>query len=147
MKKVIVGVLVLAGIIFVHSIIDALQSTPSVTSTFTEQPEKESILKIEVLKSYMTSKSHAAYDIRFTNESDEYIKHWSINIEVYGANDNYLGKGQAMVSEIGPASSKVEQVIFLDINVSNISKYAASISGIVGDEGTRIDRRFKLVTE
>lgn len=102
------------------------------------------ILEVQVLKRYMTSRSHAAFDIRFVNTSDSYLGVFSIRIELYDANDRYLGSAQAMATHLQPGQAKIEDVIFLDTNVDDIAKWTVSLSGVVGESGLRIDKQFEL---
>lgn len=104
-------------------------------------------LHIEVLKIYMMSTSHAAFDIRFTNTSEQYINHWHIAVEVYGTDDAYLGRGIAGVDMLKPGANKVDELILLDIHTSQINIWSATLTGVVGESGTRIDDQFKMTAD
>lgn len=115
-------------------------------SEATTEPEaaKVQALEVELLKVYMTSRSHASIDIRFVNSSDVYLQHWSITVEVYGPDKTYLASGEAMVSHLRPGQSKVAEVILLDTNAESIQSYRVTLDGVVGKSGLRIDDQFEL---
>ena len=105
---------------------------------------KGGILQIEALKLYQTSKSHAAMDIRFINTTTDDIKGWGIIIEIYDQNNKYLGSSIGAVYHIRSGESKVKEVIFLDIQISQIAYWTATLDSIVGYSGLREDQKYTM---
>ena len=68
-------------------------------------------LEIEALKLYQTSRSRAAIDMRFINSSPNDIQHWSIDVEIYDIDGNYLARGEGMVSHISAGQTKVDSLV------------------------------------
>ncbi len=131
------------GMIRIRIAMTMVEQKPPNQPDVPEKRERQP-LHIEVLKAYMVTASHAAFDIRFRNTSEEDIRHWSITVEVYGSGDAYLGHATAMVSELKSGDAKVEQLVFLDVDVERIKRWEATLDGIVGQSGLRIDDQFEL---
>lgn len=103
---------------------------------------KGGILEVKALKLYQTSSSHAAMDIQFVNTSPDDIKGWSINVEIYDKNENYLGHSIGGVDHIRSGEAKIEEIIFLNIQATEISSWTATLDAVVGYSGLREDQKY-----
>ena len=108
---------------------------------------KKGMLEIEFLKLHQASRSHSAIDMRFINSSPNDIQHWSVDVEVYDNADNYLARGQGMVSHINAGQSKVTEILIIDTQASRIKRWKATLGGVVGYSGLREDKKYMLMVK
>lgn len=153
-KKILIAFFVALAIYVWFSIhntsiaFEELEESRRLTRTSQNQKQIQTqveTLQIKLEKVYMASQSHAAFDLRFINTSNTFLSHWRIKIEIYGKNGQYLGCGDAMVSNMPPGASKIDSATLLDINYRDIDKWSVCNNGIVGENGLRIDRQFDVV--
>lgn len=111
-----------------------------------EAPVKEVVhtLEAEVIRMYMSSRSHASVDVRMINTSANHLKHWTVSVEAYDKKEQYIGKGEAWVSHIGPGESKIGETFFQYTQVSDIHSLVLILDAVVGSSGMREDSKYKL---
>ena len=117
---------------------------PAAPPTKVEPPQT---VHVQVVRVYQSSQSHTAVDVRVSNDSDEFLQHCSLTIELLTPGGDYLGKGEVMVSNLRPGETKTDDAVVLDVQASTVGKYMVQLSGVVDDRGLRADKRFDLELE
>jgi hypothetical protein len=106
-------------------------AAPAGVSQTSEATSPQAVLTIEAMKFSQRSRSFTAIDIRFTNTSAQALSWWTIGIEAYDKDGNYLGRGDGLVTDIGPGESQVHDVL-IETRAKAIQNWRATLTGVRG---------------
>lgn len=120
-----------------------------IASAFSHSAEisKGGTLEITVLKIYQDTPDIASFDVRFTNSSQDDIKHWGIALELYDKSGKYLARGIGQTSHIRSGESKIETIGVLRTHTAQIGSWKATLWGVVGYSGLREDRKYRMLVK
>jgi hypothetical protein len=89
------------------------------------------VLTVELLKVYQQSRSFTGMDMRFTNTSERALSWWSIGMEVYDKDGQYLGRGDGLVTDLRAGESQVVQVV-IETQARSILRWRATLGTVRG---------------